>query len=63
MAKISVVIEAGRVKKVDGIPTDLYVEVGNYDVDGLSQSVLTQDEDGRACEVREWRSGIIFAGT
>jgi starvation-inducible outer membrane lipoprotein len=56
MTKILVVVEGGKIKNIEGIPTDLYVEVRDYDVDGLSKSELSQDEDGRACEVREWRA-------
>jgi hypothetical protein len=59
MAKISVDVEAGRVQRIDGIPTDLYVEARNCNVDGLSQSASTQHENGRACEVREQ----VFAAT
>ena len=56
MAKISVVVETGKIQKIDGIPVDLYVEVRNYDVDGMHPSMLSQDEDGRPCEVREWHA-------
>ena len=56
MTKISMVIEDGRVKAVEGIPTDIYVEVKTYDSDGLDKNGLSKDENGRACDVREWHS-------
>jgi hypothetical protein len=56
MAKISVLIEEGQVKAVEGIPIDLYVEVRNYDVDRLDKRGLSKDENGRACEIREWHA-------
>jgi len=56
MAKITVIIENGKVTDVDGIPEDIYVEVRNYDIDGLHERVLSQDERGKTCEVREWRA-------
>jgi len=56
MAKITVIIEGGAVKDVDGIPTDVYLEVRNYDVGKIDDKYLTTDEDGRACEVLEWRA-------
>jgi hypothetical protein len=56
MTKISVVIEEGRVKTVEGIPIDVAVEVRNYDVHGLDRSGLSKDENGRACEIREWHA-------
>lgn len=54
MAKITVLIEEGRVKAVDGIPVDMYVEVRNYEVDRLDKNGLSKDQNGRACEIREW---------
>ena len=56
MAKITVLMEDGRVQNVDGIPIDLYVEVRNYDVGGLPHEVLSKDGNGRACQIREWRA-------
>jgi hypothetical protein len=56
MAKISVLIEEGQVKAVEGIPIDLYVEVRNYDVDRLDKRGLSKDENGRACEIWEWHA-------
>ena len=54
MTKINVLIEEGRVKAVEGIPVDMPVEVRNYDVNRLDKRRLSKDENGRACEIREW---------
>jgi hypothetical protein len=56
VAKITVLIEEGRVKEVDGIPVDMYVEVRNYDVDRLDKNGLSKDNNGRPCEIREWHA-------
>jgi len=56
MAKITVRIEEGEVKAVDGLPIDMYIEVRNYDVDHLSDRALSQDEEGRLCQILEWRA-------
>lgn len=56
MTKISVLIEGGRVRAVDGIPVDVSVEVRNYDVRSLDKIGLSKDENGRACEIREWHA-------
>lgn len=56
MAKITVRIEGGEVKAVDGVPTDMYIEVRNYDVDRIAPEPLSKDEDGRPCQILEWRA-------
>jgi hypothetical protein len=56
MAKITVLIEERRVKEVDGVPVDMYVEVRNYDVERLDKSGLSKDDNGRACKIREWHA-------
>jgi hypothetical protein len=56
MAKISVLIEQGKVKTVEGIPIDMYVDVRNYDVGQLDKNKLSKDENGRECEILEWRA-------
>jgi len=33
----------------------MYIEVRNYDVDRLSDRALSQDEEGRLCQILEWR--------
>jgi len=44
MTKISVLIEEGRVKAVEGIPIDVSVEVKNYDVNHLDKNGLSKDD-------------------
>ncbi|HEY1472074.1 MAG TPA: hypothetical protein VGF61_23745 [Candidatus Acidoferrum sp.] len=56
MAKITVKIEDGTVQTVEGILTDVTIEVRNHDVSGLDEKVVTNDENGKSCEVREWHA-------
>jgi hypothetical protein len=53
MAKITVLIEEGKVKAIEGIPVDMHVEVRNYNVDRADKNAVSKDEDGRACEILE----------
>jgi hypothetical protein len=56
MAKIVLIIRNGVVDAIEGIPTDMFVEVRNYDVANLTEDLLSRDADGRACQVKEWRA-------
>jgi hypothetical protein len=56
MTKISVLIEEGLGKAIEGIPIDFCVEVKNYDVDRLDKHALSKDENGRPCDIREWHA-------
>jgi len=56
MAKITVKIEDGMVQAVEGIPTDMTVEVRNYDVSEVDEKMVTKDEGGKSCEIREWHA-------
>ncbi len=56
MTKITVKIEAGVVQAVEGIPTDLTIKVRNYDVSGVDGKMVTRDENGKSCEIREWHA-------
>jgi hypothetical protein len=56
MAKITVFIEEGTVKAVEGIPVDVYIEVRNYDVERLWDFALSKDENGRTCQILEWHA-------
>ena len=56
MSKITVVIEHGKVQAVEQVPTDVSIEVRNYDVRNTDQKFLSKDENGRACEIREWHA-------
>jgi hypothetical protein len=56
MAKIQIAIEQGKVKDVVGVPVEIVVEVLNYDVDMHDPKVLSKDENGKPCEIKEWRA-------
>ncbi len=56
MTKITVKIEDGVVQAVEGIPTDVTIEVRNYDVSDVDRRVVTKDESGKSCEIREWHA-------
>jgi hypothetical protein len=56
MAKITVLIEEGKVTMVEGIPVDMYIEVRNYDLDGVGEKLISKDENGKPCHVREWHA-------
>ena len=54
MAKITIVIEEGKVKAVDGLNDHMCLEVRNYDIGGLDARYVSKDENGRLCEILEW---------
>ena len=56
MAKITVTIEDGMVQTSEGIPTDVTIEVRNYDVSDVGEKMVTKDENGKSCEIREWHA-------
>jgi hypothetical protein len=37
-------------------PTDMFIEVRNYDVANSTEDQLTKDADGMLCQVKEWRA-------
>jgi hypothetical protein len=53
MAKITVKIEDGMVQTIEEIPTDVRIEVRNYDVSDVDEKMVTTDENGKSCEIRE----------
>jgi hypothetical protein len=56
MAKVIIRIKNGIADSIEDIPTDLSVEVGDYDVANVADDQLTKDADGTRCYVREWRA-------
>jgi hypothetical protein len=56
MAKITVKIEDGMVQTIEEIPTDVRIEVRNYDVSDVDEKMVTTDENGKSCEIREWHA-------
>jgi hypothetical protein len=53
MAKITVKIEDGMVQTIEEILTDVRIEVRNYDVSDVDEKMVTTDENGKSCEIRE----------
>jgi hypothetical protein len=53
MAKITVKIEDGKVQTIEEILTDVRIEVRNYDVSDVDEKMVTTDENGKSCEIRE----------
>ena len=56
MAKVTVRIKNGIAESIEGIPTDMSIEIRNYDVVDVAEDQLTRDADGTSCHVREWRA-------
>jgi hypothetical protein len=57
MAKVVVIIRNGRVAEaVEDIPTDMLVEVRNYDIANVKKDLLPKDNNGRSCLVKEWHA-------
>lgn len=53
---MTVKIEDGMVRAVEGIPTDVTVEVRNYDVSDIDRRAVTKDGSGKSCEIGEWHA-------
>ena len=56
MSKVIVRIRNGIAESIEDIPTDIFIEVRNYDVANVAQDQLTRDADGRQCQVKEWHA-------
>jgi hypothetical protein len=58
MSKVVIRIKNGVAESIDDIPTDMSVEVRNYDIDfaKVGEDQLTKDADGRFCHVKEWHA-------
>jgi len=56
MAKVIIRIKNGIAESIEDIPTDMSVEVRNYDVANVTEDQLTEDSEGTPCYVREWRA-------
>jgi hypothetical protein len=48
--------ERGQVTEVSGLPPEIAFQVLNYDVEKLGPGVLTHDENGHPCEIKEWHA-------
>jgi hypothetical protein len=56
MAKVIVTIKNGIAESIENIPTDMFVEVRNYDVANMAEDLLSKDAQGRPCHVKEWHA-------
>ena len=56
MAKVIIRIKNGIADSIEDIPTDISIEVRNYDVANVAEDQLIKDPDGTRCHVREWRA-------
>jgi hypothetical protein len=45
--EILVIMEGALIQEIDGVPPGIVVRVKDYDVDGVDEDRLQQDEDGR----------------
>jgi hypothetical protein len=56
MPNIQIRLEQGLITAIEGLPTDIAVEVFSYDVAGSHPNRLSKDEDGTICEIKEWHA-------
>ena len=56
MAKVIIKIKNGIAESIEDIPTDMSIEVQNYDVANVAEDQLTRDADGKSCQVKEWHA-------
>jgi hypothetical protein len=56
MAKVIVRIKNGIAESIEDIPTDMFIEVRNYDTADVAEHLLSKDADGKQCLVKEWHA-------
>jgi hypothetical protein len=56
MPVIQIKLEDGQVTDVAGLTPEIAVEVFNYDVDKFEKHLLSRDENGSSCEIKEWHA-------
>jgi hypothetical protein len=56
MAKVIVRIKNGIAESIEGIPTDMFIEMRNYDGAEVPEDLLSKDADGKPCRVKEWHA-------
>ena len=56
MAKVVAIIRNGVAESVEDLPTDMRVEIRNYDIADMEESLLSKDMNGRPCLVKEWHA-------
>jgi hypothetical protein len=56
MVKVIVKIKNGIAESIEDIPTDVSIEIRNYDVANVEEDQLVRDADGKPCLVKEWHA-------
>jgi hypothetical protein len=56
MAKVIVRIKNGVAESIEDIPTDVSIEVRNYDIANVAEDQLSRDNDGTNLRTRECRN-------
>jgi hypothetical protein len=56
MPIIQISLEGGKVTEIVGLTPEIAVEVFNYDVDKFESRLLSHDENGASCEIKEWHA-------
>jgi len=56
MQNIQIKLEHGIVQAIDGLTPEIAIEVFDYDVEKYDTRKLSTDENGQACEIKEWHA-------
>jgi hypothetical protein len=56
MPIIQIRLEDGQVTDVAGLTPEIAVEVFNYDVHKFDERLLSADENGSSCQIKEWHA-------
>jgi hypothetical protein len=56
MPKIQIKLEHGIVQAIEGLTPEIAIEVYDYDVEKYDDQKLSTDEQGQACEMKEWHA-------
>jgi hypothetical protein len=56
MPKIQIRLEHGIIQAIDGLTREIAIEVIDYDVEKYDSKNLSADENGKACEIKEWHA-------
>ena len=56
MPIIQLRLEHGRIIEIVGLTPEIAVEVLNYDVDKFENHLISHDEHGTPCEIKEWHA-------
>ena len=55
MPKIQIRLEHGIIRSIDGLP-EIAIDVPDDDIDKYENAALSADENGCACEIKEWHA-------